>query len=360
METPSKKYFGKRSINGIQQIGIGTPDVNKTWAWYRKYFGIDIPIFSEVGEASLMTDYTGEKVHSRLATLAINIQGGGGFEFWQFTSRKTQLPNFKILLGDYGIFAVRVKSRDVIASYQQFQREGLNIISEVVKDPTGREYFFVKDLHGLIFQIVPGESWFSQVKELMGGTNGCIIGVSNLENSKSFYHLLGYDTVIYDRVGVFPDFQGLPGGNQKVRRVLLTHSEGRKGSLSRLFGSSKIELIEVFDRIPNQIYKDRYWGDLGFIHLCFDIQGISVFKQECAEQGFPFVVDSENSFDIGEASGRFSYVEDPDGTLIELVETYKIPILKKLGWYLDLRKWQPEKNLTNWILKALVFNRVSP
>jgi hypothetical protein len=61
---------------------------------------------------------------------------------------------------------------------------------------------------------------------------------------------------------------------------------------------------------------------------------------------------------MGEAAGHFSYIEDPDGALIEFVETHKIPILKKLGWYLDLRKRNPEKPLPNWMLKALGLNRV--
>ena len=33
---------------------------------------------------------------------------------------------------------------------------------------------------------------------------------------------------------------------------------------------------------------------------------------------------------MGEAAGHFSYIQDPDGTLIEFVETHKVPILKKL------------------------------
>jgi hypothetical protein len=44
-----------------------------------------------------------------------------------------------------------------------------------------------------------------------------------------------------------------------------------------------------------------------------------------------FTVDSNNSFEMDNASGRFCYIEDPDGTLIELVETHKVPILKKFG-----------------------------
>jgi hypothetical protein len=65
-------------------------------------------------------------------------------------------------------------------------------------------------------------------------------------------------------------------------------------------------------------------------------------------QGFPFTVDSKashagDSFDMGEAAGYFAYIEDPDGTLIEFVETHKVPILKKFGWYLDMRRRDPQQ-----------------
>jgi len=97
---------------------------------------------------------------------------------------------------------------------------------------------------------------------------------------------------------------------------------------------------------------------LGFIHICFDIRGMNLLREECREKGYPFTVDAGDTFDIGEASGAFSYTEDPDGTLIEFVETHKIPILKKLGLYLNLRHRKPEKSLPRWILKAISFNRV--
>ena len=61
---------------------------------------------------------------------------------------------------------------------------------------------------------------------------------------------------------------------------------------------------------------------------------------------------------MGEAAGHFSYIADPDGTLIEFVETHKIPIMKKMGWYLNLKNRNPEKSLPTWMIKALRFNRV--
>jgi hypothetical protein len=76
------------------------------------------------------------------------------------------------------------------------------------------------------------------------------------------------------------------------------------------------------------------------------------------EKGHPYTVESGASFDMGEAAGHFSYIEDPDGALIEFVETRRIPILKKFGWYLDLSKRDNTKSLPKWMLKTLNFSRV--
>ncbi len=84
---------------------------------------------------------------------------------------------------------------------------------------------------------------------------------------------------------------------------------------------------------------------------------MAALKARAAENGYAFTVDSANSFDMGEAAGHFTYIADPDGALIEFVETHKIPIMKKIGWYLDLRKRDPEKSLPKWLLLALGLNR---
>ena len=349
-------------ISGIQQVGIGVPDEKKAWAWYRKHFGMDIPVFQEAAEAPFMTPYTGGTVHARSATLALNLRGGGGMEIWQYTSRSASPPSFKVLLGDYGIFVTRIKCVDVEATYERYRSEGLQLLGAVSEDPAGGRHFFMKDPHGFIFQIVEGQDWFTSGKRLTGGPSGCMIGVSDIERARTLYSdILGYDCVEYDETGRFQDFACLPGGNDHaVRRVLLSHSRPRSGSFSRLLGASRIELVHTANRKPRHIFEDRYWGDCGFIHLCFDVHGMDVLAQECEMKGFPFTVDSSSSFDMGEASGRFSYIEDPDGTLIEFVETHKIPILKKWGWYLNLKNRDPKKPLPNWMLKTLSMNRVQP
>ena len=39
------------TIAGIQQIGIGVPNVHEAFKWYRQHFGMDIPVFEEAAEA---------------------------------------------------------------------------------------------------------------------------------------------------------------------------------------------------------------------------------------------------------------------------------------------------------------------
>ena len=84
---------------------------------------------------------------------------------------------------------------------------------------------------------------------------------------------------------------------------------------------------------------------------------MSEIKTSCENLGHPFTVDSANSFDMGEAAGHFTYVEAPEGTLIEFVETHKIPIIKKIGWYLDLIKRGQTKPLPKWFFKLLASTR---
>lgn len=193
-----------------------------------------------------------------------------------------------------------------------------------------------------------------------GGVAGAMIGVSSIEKSLKLYQeILGYSEIVYDITDTFDAFDTVPNGNQRIRRVLLQHPELRKGPFAKLLGPTQIELIQAVERTDaKSIFNNRFWGDWGFIHLCFDVQGMDSLQQECEAAGFPFTVDSGKTFDMGEAGGRFSYIEDPDGTWIEFVETHKVPVMKKLGWYIHLKNKKPGAFLPNWMLRAMRFNRV--
>jgi catechol 2,3-dioxygenase-like lactoylglutathione lyase family enzyme len=348
----------KENIVGIQQVGIGVPDVHQAWDFYRRHFGMDIPVFQESAEAKLMTRYTGGKIHSRSAVLAINLAGGGGMEIWQYTSREPVKPSFEVQAGDLGIFVTKIKSGDVAASHALLCRELPESCSALLDGPEGTKHFFVKDPFGNFFQVIPGSKWFRKTDGHCGGIAGVTVGVSRMEKSLNFYRdVLGFDKMVFDGSGVFQDMSHLPGGNKAFRRVILERSKPSSGTFSRLLGPACIELIQAADYTPRQIFMNRYWGDQGFIHLCFDVYDMKALEAHVAEKGHPFTINSGDSFDMGEASGHFTYCEDPDGTWIEFVETYRIPILKVIGWYLNVGKRDRTRPLPDWMLGALRFTR---
>ncbi|MCC6180993.1 MAG: VOC family protein [Bacteroidia bacterium] len=347
-------------ISGIQQLGVGNTNVHETFKWYRQAFGTDIKIFEEAAMAELMLPYTDNKPHARHAILAISMNGGGGFEIWQYTSRTAQKTNFTIQLGDLGIFAGKIKSFNIQESYNHLKKFGAKLLTEITQSPDNRKHFYLLDLWGNVFEVIEEKtSWYQQSNFSTGGILGAVIGVSDINKSIGLYQtVLGFDKIISDTTAEFMDWKGVEGAHKKFRRVVLRNSKPREGSFGPLLGDNEIELIQALDYSPRKIYENRLWGDCGFIHLCFDIKNMKALEEACKKAGQPFTVDGGAGFEMGEAAGHFTYIEDGDGTLIEFVETKKLPVIKKIGWYLDLRKRDPKKPLPNFILKALRFSRV--
>lgn len=342
-------------ISGIQQIGVGTEDFRKSWDWYIDMFGIDVKILEDDTVAERMLPYTGGKPQQRHACIAVSLQGGGGFEIWQYSKRKPVACPFTISAGDLGIFAAKLNCCDVAAFHRELSAKWEHCTSSEVL-PDGTPCFYVKDLYGNIFQIVENKNVFINQGRLTGGMAGAVIGVSDMEASVKFYsEVLGYSIVRSDSTGIFSEHDIMPGADRKCRRVILA-SPKRKGAFAELFGDSTIELVQALELTPRKIYEGRYWGDPGFIQVCFDVTNMTALGEFCRKHGHPFTVDScpdGRKFDMGDASGHFTYIEDPDGTLIEFVETHKVPVVKKLGWFIDMSSRNPEKPLPKFLFRLM-------
>ena len=344
-------------ISGIQQVGIGVKSLRESMLLYKQLFGLDVLIFDDTSDASLMTQYTGDKVYNRQAVLTMNLAGGGGFEIWQYNNRVPTQSLEQINYGDLGIYAAKIKCHNVDEAHSFFKFQKQIQVSPLKRDPLGKTHFWLKDDFGNVFDIVKSEDWFKQTTKKTGAVTGAVIGVSNMEASLIFYKdFLSITETVYDETGDFSDND--LNSTIFCRRVLLKKETTGKGAFNKLLGNVEIELVQLMDRKPSIIYKDRFWGDCGFIHLCFDVLDMEGLKAQACSLGIQFTVDSQNSFEMENAAGRFCYAEDPDGTLIELVETHRIPILKKFNWYLDLQKRDRQKPLPDWMINMLSLSRV--
>lgn len=344
------------TVSSIQQVGVGTADFRKSWDWYIEMFGFDVKILEDDTVAERMLPYTGGMAQKRHACIAVNLQGGGGLEIWQYSERTPQPAAFDISVGDIGIFAAKLKCRDVERFHAELSRKW-HRCGKVSKSPDGTKDFFVEDPFGNTFQIFERKDVFIEDHKLCGGVAGAMVGVTDMDESKKFYReLLGYDNVIYDVTGKFEDWHLMPGADRKCRRVLLGKSEEPSGAFSGLLGTNTIELVQILEQTPRKIYEGRYWGDPGFIQICYDVSGMTALGEFFASKGHPFTVDScpnGEKFDMGEASGRFTYIEDPDGTLIEFVETRKVPVVGKLGLYINMDKRDKRKQLPKFLFRMM-------
>lgn len=349
-------------IAGIQQVGIGTVDFYASWKWYAQMFQMNVRILEDDTVAAKMLPYTGGKPEKRHACIAANLQGGGGFEIWQYSERKPIPLDFDVQIADLGIFAAKIKSHDVTEYHAELAAKYSNV-SQIYTTPDGMPTFYVYDPAGNLFQVVEDNYVFIDEHRFSGGVVGAMIGVSNIDDSLRVYRdILGFDTIVYDKSGVFSDWQTLRGGNQQYRRVLLKRSSPFKGPFSNFYGNSTIELVQALERTPRKIFVEpRQWGDPGFIQLCFDVVNMKAFEQFCHEKGFDFTVDSckdVSNFEMGLASGHFTYIEDPDGTLIEFVETHKIPIINKFNIGINMLKRDRSKPMPDFFFKLMKLNRV--
>ncbi len=352
-----EKYY----IRGIQQVGIGVSDVEVAWKWYRENFGADIKVFDDDETADFMLPYTGGEKQRRRAILAISLQGGGGFEIWNYKGRTPLAPKFEIQMGDLGIFATKIKTNRLQIAHSDFKAKGEKV-SDIVIHPSGEKYFWIQDPFGNHFQVIENNNVFKDEKKNTALVCGVVIGVPNIDEALEVYKdILGYDVeVCKTPAQIQSDFDFVSGGKNSFKRLVLKHSEVREGGFGKLLGPSVIELVEVTDREPKNMFEGRFWGDLGFIHLCFDMQGMDALRKECKEKGYPFTIDSYealggNSFDMGDSAGLFSYIEDNGGTLIEFVEGHKLPLVK--GIELNLLKRPATKSLPNWLIKCLKFKK---
>lgn len=343
-------------IHGIQHVGVAVADMDRTLPLYRNWFGLNIPFFDGIQAAPLMQVFTNDTVISKRASMVMNLQGGSAMEVIQATSFKPKPLPSDFMLGDLGIFAVHMRTHEPHKALQSFENNSLK--PGMSKDPLGKQRFVIQDPDQLFYIAREDHQVYAPSGSVLGGVGGLSIGVSDIEKSKHFYALLGFDQVLYEGQGVYDDLKGFPGGDQDVQRVILTSSQVAKGPFGAVIGYSLIELICTPLRVGQKIFRGRIWGDVGFVHIGLDVVDMRGLAAQLAQKNIQLQCDSQAALSMGKTQVHCAYICDPDGVLIELIEVYKIPLIEKWGIFLNVHGKKAGKALPNWLIRLLRFSRI--
>ena len=116
--------MNEKIIYGIQQVGVGVSNAYEAFRWYASRLGANVPVFEDNNTATYMAPYMGGKAHDKRAILAMNMNGGSGYEIWQYLDRTPEKPKETIKVGDLGIHTAFIKTRDIEKAKDLIERSG--------------------------------------------------------------------------------------------------------------------------------------------------------------------------------------------------------------------------------------------
>ncbi|NLI97485.1 VOC family protein [bacterium] len=342
-------------INAIQHIGFGVNDRDRSWSFYRK-LGFDVPMSLNQSRASRMEPLVGGD-YERKVVIAANLLGGATLEIFQYLSTEPKPYPVDWNWGNPGMSATALKVRDLNKALDLFGDMPESIVSRPTDWPANPSWkaALVKDPDNLLIYLVeiPGMPYSLKLNgNFIGGIVFSTVAVSDMERSLEFYrNVLDYKDIVYDWQGYDPMLSSIPGGNRRMRRVMLKDSRPSTSFYSFYLDRGMIELVEVEGDKGKHIYNARRWGDVGQMEICFDVHDIKATFDELKKRGAePLLEPNTEDFDMGHGSTAFfAYFKDPDGTMIELAEATKLKITNSIG--IDLKKRKPGKALPKWLMK---------
>ena len=315
-------------IKGFQHIGLGVSDIERSSAFYRKTLGFRLKINDHEEEMHQMVPVIGELCRMRVI-MAINLSGGAAIELVQHTGSKP-LPLPEARWGDIGFLAMGVKAYRLDEVVRILKERGADFVTPIMDvEAGGGETWrsaFIRDPDGLPVELLEtAELRKAGGKPRTGGFSHVAIGVSDMEKAVPFYRdILGYDSMVFDRDEHPEGLEEVTGG-VRHRSVMLKRSRVPRGGLPVEGGM--VMLVQARGLEVKPLFEGRRWGDVGIMEMALDVERIHQAYAEAVKGGAAEFCEP-TYMDMGSGSvGYFSYVKDPDGNTVELVEVLKLGFL---------------------------------
>jgi catechol 2,3-dioxygenase-like lactoylglutathione lyase family enzyme len=319
-------------INGIQHVGIGVRDRERSFHFYNNALGFSVPMSKSTDNCSGMLPLLG-KDEIRNVIIALNPRGGALVEIFQYVSREPASIPEEVDFTYNGYLFYGLKVRNLQGALDIVTRHGGQAVAgpspfsplddrgwktAVFRDPDG--------IFGVMLEYPGSTVGTGGGRPRIGGIEYVAVGVSDLDRSVDFYRsILGYDHMLYRHQGKAPEWQEMFGG-RNMKRALLRRSSPPQGLFKHFLRGGMIELIQVEGNTGRHNFEGRKWGDIGFMELCFDVDDIGRTMQHINARGVPTAVPTHSQSMGLNTYASFGYIRDPDRSLLEFADIKSLPV----------------------------------
>jgi catechol 2,3-dioxygenase-like lactoylglutathione lyase family enzyme len=144
---------------------------------------------------------------------------------------------------------------------------------------------------------------------VMLGVDHIGVGVSDMDRSKAFWAEVGFSDVGFEYRGPLP---GLNGTHD-------AHVVWLRPANPTVLGSGAVKLVALAD--PPPMPAGMAWGERGVCEVCVHVKGQDKLYSKLVAAGYTALMEPNSSpLDPFGTMCSLSYVADPDGTKIELIE----------------------------------------
>ncbi len=311
-------------INAFQHVGMGVRDADRSYDFYRRLMGFRLKLSDKKSYMEEMTPVIGALVEMR-ALMAANLRGGGVIELIEHTSTRPMEPLEPVQWGDQGYLELGLRAFRLDQLYLDLKSKGLEFVTPVRSMRIGpghtERYAYLRDPDGLLIQLVEVEGGR---KPAVGGVRHVAIGVRDLDKQKNFYHdVLDFSDVLGEFKGRLPELDEVTGG-KVTEMILLANRPQGKSPFGAVLDRAMVKLVHTPEYKGKAVYEGRRWGDIGLMEMAFDVSDLASTVNDLMARGAK-LYHPPTRVDMGSGTaGRFSYIKDPEGNVVEMVEVEKV------------------------------------
>jgi catechol 2,3-dioxygenase-like lactoylglutathione lyase family enzyme len=142
------------------------------------------------------------------------------------------------------------------------------------------------------------------------------IGVSDMAASLAFYAELSFGDVAFDYTGPLPGTGAVTGRDETVARVVFLRTTN-----PTVLGRASVKLVQFVERPNPPAPAGQAWGEPGICEVCVHVHDQADFHRDLVGRGLPSLMEPvEADLPPYQTHCGLSYVADPDGAKIELIE----------------------------------------